>query len=75
MDIFRALIHEFLSRSISWYEIKCSTGTMMGEYHYSFMWFVATHALNTRKLITSIAPCHKFVARIISLNGVEGVRN
>jgi len=36
MDIGRALIHEFLSRSNSYYEIKCSTGTLTDENHYSF---------------------------------------
>jgi len=36
MDIGRALIHEFLSRSESYYEIKCSTGTLTDENHYSF---------------------------------------
>jgi len=55
MDIGRDLIHEFLSWSNS-YWAKIIT---------LFMWFVATHALNTRKLIGSRAPCHRFVARII----------
>jgi len=39
------------------------------------MWFVATDDLNTNKLIVSFAPFHRFVARIRSLNGVEGVRS
>jgi len=38
------------------------------------MSFVATHALNTRKLIGSLAPSHRFVAKIRSLNGAEGLR-
>jgi len=38
-----------------------------------FMWFVATLDLNTRKLIGSLAPSHRFVARIRSLNCAEGV--
>jgi len=75
MDIVRALIHEFLNRSNSYYKIKCSTDTLMGDNHYSFMWFVATHALNTLKLIGSVAPCHRIVARVRSLNGAEGVRS
>jgi len=75
MDIGRDLIHEFLSSCNSYYEIKCSTDTLLGENHYSFMWFVVTHALNTRKLIGSAAPCHRFVARIRSPNGAEGVRS
>jgi len=41
----------------------------------TFTWFVATDALKTRKLIVSIAPFHRFVARIRYLNGVEGVRS
>jgi len=40
-----------------------------------FMWFVATHALNTGKLIGSGTLCHRFVARSRSLNGAEGVRS
>jgi len=36
MDIGLALIHDFLSRSNSCYEIKCSTSTLVGENHYSF---------------------------------------
>ena len=75
MDIGQALIHEFLSMSNSYYEMKCSSTTLMGENHYSFMWFVATHALNSRKLILSVAFCHRFVARIRSLNGAEGIRS
>jgi len=47
----------------------------MDEHHYSFLWFVATDALNKRKLIVSVAAFHRFVARIRSLNGVEGVRS
>jgi len=39
------------------------------------MWFVATHAVNTRKLIGSVVPCHIFVERIRSINGAEGVRS
>jgi len=66
IDISRALIHEFLSRSNSYYEMKLSTGNMMGEHLYSFYGFVATRALNTRKLIGSVAPCHRFVVRIRS---------
>jgi len=65
MDIVRDHIHEFLSRSNS-YWTKIIT---------IFMWFVSTHALNTRKLIGSGAPCHRFVARIRSLNGVEMFRS
>jgi len=41
----------------------------------TFTWFVAADALNTRKLIVSIAPFHRFVARIRYLNGVERVRS
>jgi len=37
--------------------------------------FYVTHALNTRKLIGSVAPCHRFVARVWFLNGAEGVRS
>ena len=55
--------------------MKCSTGNLMDEHHYSFLWFVATDALNKRKLIVSVAAFHRFVARIRSLNGVEGVRS
>jgi len=40
----------------------------MGDVITIFMWFVATDALNTRKLIVSVAPFHRFVARIRSLN-------
>jgi len=65
MDIVRDLIHEFLSRSNS-YWAKIIT---------LFMWFVATHALNTRKVIGSGAPCHRFVSRIRSLNGAEGLKS
>jgi len=65
MDLVRDLIHEFLSRNIS-YWAKIIT---------LFMWFVATQALNTHKLIASGAPIHKFVARIRSLNGAEGLRS
>ena len=36
MYIGLALIHEFLSRSNSNYEIKFRIGTLMGENHYSF---------------------------------------
>jgi len=32
----RALIHEFLSWCIPYYDMKCSTDNEMGEYHYSF---------------------------------------
>jgi len=39
------------------------------------MWFDANHALNKRKLIGSVAPFHRFVARIRSLNAAEGVRS
>jgi len=39
------------------------------------MLFVSTHALNTRKLIGSVAPCYRLVARVRSLNGVEWVRS
>jgi len=74
IDIGRALRHVFLSWGNSYYEMIGSTGNLMGEHHYSFMWFVATHALNTRKLIVAVAPFHRFVARTRSLNGVEAVR-
>jgi len=33
VDLGRILIHEFLSWSNSYYEIKCSTGNLMGEYN------------------------------------------
>ena len=46
----------------------------MGEHHYSFMWFVVTDASNSPKLIVFFIPFHRFVARMISLNGVEVVR-
>jgi len=36
MDIGRGFIHDFLSTSNSYYEIKCSTGTLVGENYYSF---------------------------------------
>jgi len=39
------------------------------------MWFVATHAVNTRKLIGSVARSHRFVVRIRSINGAEGLRS
>ena len=35
--------------------------------------FYATHALNTRKLIGSFGPRNRFVPRIRSINGAEGV--
>jgi len=35
MNIDRALIHEFLGMINSYYEIKCSTGTLTDENHYS----------------------------------------
>jgi len=47
IDIFRVLIHKFLNRSKSYYEIKCRTCSLMANITL-FMWFVATHALNTR---------------------------
>ena len=65
-------MREFLSWIKSYYEMKCSTGNLLGEDHYYFVWFVAIDALNTRKIIVSVAPFHRFVARIRSLNGVEG---
>jgi len=36
LNIGGALIHEFLIRSNSYYEMKCSSSTLMGENHYSF---------------------------------------
>jgi len=68
-------MREFLSWIKSYYEMKCNTRNMMGDVITIFMWFVATNALNTGKLIVSVAPFHRFVARIKSLNGVEGVRS
>jgi len=65
MDIGLDLIHEFLSMSNS-YWAKIIT---------LFTWFKATNTLNTRKLIGSGATCHRFVARIRSLNGEEGLRS
>jgi len=73
MDRGRALIHEFLCMSNLYYEIKCSPGTLMAENHYSLYVVCCNPCLNKRKLIGSVAPCHRFVARIRSLNGAEGV--
>jgi len=36
IDIVRVLIHEFLSTSNSYYEMKCCTVNLMGEHHYPF---------------------------------------
>jgi len=40
VDIGRVLIHEFLSWGNSYYEMKCSTGNLMGEHHYFFMYLL-----------------------------------
>jgi len=47
----------------------------MGDIITLFTCFVATDASNTRKLIVFFTTFHKFVARMRSLNGVEGVKS
>jgi len=68
LDIKLALIREFFSWRNSYYEMICGWANIITI----FTWFFATEALNTRKLIVSVAPFHRFVARIRSLNGGGG---
>ena len=76
MDTGRALINIFFS-VVAIHNKKLTAAQVLwwAKIITLFMWFVATHALNTRKLIGSLAPSHRFVSRIRSLNGVEWVRS
>ena len=75
MDIGRALIHDFFIGAIHNTKLTAEQVLWWWKIITLFMWFVATHDLNTRKLIGSLAPSHRFVARIRSLNGAEGVKS
>jgi len=76
MDTGRALINIFFS-VVAIHNKKLTAAQVLwwAKIITLFMWFVATHALNTRKLIGSLAPSHRFVSRIRSLNGAEGVKS
>jgi len=75
MDIGRALLHDFFIGAIHNTKLTAAQVLWWAKIITLFMWFVAIHALNIRKLIGSLAPSHRFVARIRPLNGAEGVNS
>jgi len=68
MVIGRALIHEFLSRSNSYYEIKCSTGIVVGENYYSFYLDCCNPCFKYTNLIFS---CEWWLQSLLSINRKE----
>ena len=75
MDIGRVLIHDFFIVAIHNTKLNAAQVLWWEKIITLFMWFVATHDLITRKLIGSLSPSHRFVARISFLNGAEWVKS